>query len=177
MLHTPKTSTPEASLFMNGDGFYYMEGFGNLCVQLIVDVSSLPKKDVQLTHLLAGGKYQKTGATLDTYVQLQNVGQEDISSMRLGYRFDDGEATYKDYNEEVKADGVDGVNLQLPLPKDITPGAHKLTVFVDNIGAAHLPIPMATRLPTRSWSTPRALNASKPTWSSIAARTRVWPTT
>lgn len=131
--YTPKTSTPKASLFMKDDGFYYMEGVGNLCVQLIVDVSSLPKKDVQLTHLLAGGKYQKTGATLDTYVQLQNVGLEDISSMRLGYRFDDGEATYKDYDEEVKADGLSGVSLLLPLPKDITPGAHKLTVFVDNI--------------------------------------------
>lgn len=134
--YTPQTETPNASLLLQNDAFYSLTGVGNLCVQLIVDVSSLPKKDVRLTHLLAGNKYKKLGDDIDAYVQFSNTGLDDIASMRFAYRFDDGDVTYIDDSRTVKSGAVASVEQLVKMPQGMKPGSHKFTFYVDKIDGA-----------------------------------------
>ena len=91
------------------------------------------KKDVELTTLMAGNKYQKAGSKLVAFIGYSNKGLEDISSLRLGYRFDDGEATYIDCNNELKVNKTGSTIANITIPASLAAGPHKLSVFVDNI--------------------------------------------
>lgn len=91
------------------------------------------KKDVELTTLMAGNKYQKAGSKLVAFIGYSNKGLEDISSLRLGYRFDDGEATYIDCNNELKVNATGSAIANITIPASLAAGPHKLSVFVDNI--------------------------------------------
>lgn len=91
------------------------------------------KKDVELTTLMAGNKYQKAGSKLVAFIGYSNKGLEDISSLRLGYRFDDGEATYIDCNNELKVNAKGSTIANITIPASLAAGPHKLSVFVDNI--------------------------------------------
>ena len=123
---------PGGALIMQNDGFYSITN-GNLCIQLIIDISSLPKKDVVLTTLMAGNKYQKPGSEINAFIGYSNIGLEDISSLRLGYRFDDGEATYIDCNDNVKVNAAGSAQENIIVPTSLPAGPHKLSVFVDKI--------------------------------------------
>ncbi len=131
--YMPSTANTSASLIEKDNGFYTMSGFGNLCVQLIVDVSTLPKKAVTMTTLLSGNKYHKAGSPVDAFVMYSNTGQEEISSLRVGYRIDDGETTYVDDSNALKVGASGSVNPQFALPEDLASGKHTLSFFVDKI--------------------------------------------
>lgn len=131
--YTPKTSDENASLIQQNDGFSSLTGAGNLCVQLIIDISNMPKKDVRLTNLLAGNKYKQKGEQIDAFVQFSNVGTEDINSARFGYQFDNGEITYIDSHDMVKSSGIGSLNKMISMPADIKAGTHKLRFFADKL--------------------------------------------
>ncbi len=131
--YQPETPNASASQIEKDGGLYTMAQLGNLCVQLIVDVSSMPKKAVTMTNLLAGNKYHKAGSNVDAFVMYINTGLEEISSVRLGYRIDDGETTYVDNDETLKTSASGSVNPQFCLPEDLSSGNHTLSFFVDKI--------------------------------------------
>lgn len=126
----------------SGD-FFCVMGCGNLCVQLIVDVSNLPSK--QLTHLqlLSGNKYQKPGAQLDAFLSYSNGGRDSISSCRFGYRFDNGSVTYFESNHLLVPGKSGGVEQMITFPSSLTTGVHQLQIFVDQIDGEVVP-PTAT---------------------------------
>lgn len=131
--YTPKSANTNAALIQKGDGFYTIDDLGNLCVQLIVDVSSLPEKDVKLTSLLAGNKYRKAGDKVDAFAMYYNTGLQDISSVRFGYSLDGGAVSYVEKGEAVKAGASASVEQLITLPADLSAGAHQLKFFVDQI--------------------------------------------
>lgn len=131
--YTPKSANTNAALIQKGDGFYTIDDFGNLCVQLIVDVSSLPEKDVKLTSLLAGNKYRKAGDEVDAFMMYSNTGLQDISSVRFGYSLDGGAVSYVEKSDAVKAGESASVEQLVTLPADLPSGAHQLKFFVDQI--------------------------------------------
>ncbi len=131
--YLPQKADDSASQIEKDNGFYTMSDFGNLCVQLIVDVSSLPKKAVTMTTLLSGNKYHKAGSLVDAFVMYDNTGLEDISSLRVGYRIDDGEPAYVDDSNALKVGTSGSVNPQFTLPEDLASGKHTLSFFVDKI--------------------------------------------
>lgn len=133
------TDTPNASLVLQDDGFYTLNGAGDLCVQLIVDISNMPKKNVRLTHLLSGNKYKRPDEKIDAYLQFNNVGLDDISSVRLGYRFDNGAATYVDTNKAVESGRIGTFEQYIDIPSDLGAGKHSLTFFVDNVDGEAAP--------------------------------------
>lgn len=137
--YTPKNANTNASLIQKGDSFYVIDGVGNLCVQLIVDVSTLPQKDVKLSSLLVGNKYRKAGDQLDAFMMYYNTGLQDISSVRFGYSLDDGVVSYIDKNASVKAGESASVEQLVKLPADLPSGAHQLKFFVDNIDGEVIP--------------------------------------
>ena len=63
-----------------GEGLYSLSGLGRLCVQLIVDVSSLPMLDMDMTYLDAGFKYKQPGETVDAYLAFANIGRAALAN-------------------------------------------------------------------------------------------------
>ena len=137
--YTPQSESSYASLIEKSDGFYSMSSLGNLCVQLIVDVSSLPSKAITMKNLLAGNKYHEAGSKVDAFVMYYNTGLEDISSMSIGYRIDDGETTFSDKTETLKTGASGSMEAEFTLPSDLASGKHSLKFFVDKIDGAAAP--------------------------------------
>lgn len=130
-----KISNSGSALILQGETFNSITNFGDLCVQLIVDVSTLPRKAVSLNSILNGVSYKKLGEKMDIMMSYTNAGLDEISSMRLGFRVDDGEAEYIDVNfKEPMAPGKsDTYSVSYGMPAAVAIGRHELNVFVDKI--------------------------------------------
>lgn len=136
-----KVSSSYSTLILQDETFNSITNISDLCVQLIVDVSSLPKKAVSLSNILNGTSYKQIGSTMDIMMSYANVGLETVNSARVGFRIDDGEATYVDLDKTTSSDFANGLQpgasatlqLQLPIPSTTAVGRHNLNVFVDKI--------------------------------------------
>ncbi len=130
-----RISNSGSALILQGETFNSITNFGDLCVQLIVDVSTLPKKAVSLSSILNGVSYKKLGEKMDIMMTYTNAGLDEISSMRLGFRVDDGETEYIDVNfKEPMAPGMsDTYSVSYGMPAAVAIGRHELNVFVDKI--------------------------------------------
>ena len=135
--YTPPTVNQSASLiygnFGLGNGWYSLADMGNLCVQLIVDVSNKAVKDIDMTDLLIGRKYKKAGESIDYLIMYSNVGREAISNFQMGCRIDQREPVFIDINTALAEAGSDGHNDQIELPADLAVGQHLFTCFVNTI--------------------------------------------
>lgn len=129
-------SSANAALYYSGTAFQSLSGIGNLCIQLIIDVTALSEKDVQATNLLAGNKYHKAGDVLDVFMQFSNTGRKSISSCRWGWQLDEGAATYIDCAKTMAEGGTNSLSTSITLPADMTVGHHALHFFVDQIDGA-----------------------------------------
>ncbi len=136
-----QVSSSYSSLILQGETFNSITNIGDLCVQLIIDVSSLPKKVISLNNILNGTSYKQVGSTMDIMMSYANAGLEPISSARIGFRIDDGEATYMNLDNTTAGEFAKGLqpgssatlSLQLPMPSATPVGRHNLNVFVDKI--------------------------------------------
>lgn len=136
-----QVSSSYSSLILQNETFNSITNLGDLCVQLIIDVSSLPKKVISLNNILNGTSYKQVGSTMDIMMSYANAGLEPISSARIGFRIDDGEATYMDLDNTTASEFAKGLqpgssatlSLQLPMPSATPVGRHNLNVFVDKI--------------------------------------------
>ncbi len=136
-----KVSSSYSTLILQDGTFNAITNLSDLCVQLIVDVSSLPQKLISLNNILNGTSYKKIGSTMDIMMTYANAGLETVNSARIGFRIDDGEATYMDLDKTTASEFADGfkpgssttLSLTLPIPETTTVGRHSLNVFVDKI--------------------------------------------
>ena len=137
-----KVSSSYSSLILQDETFNPITNLGDLCVQLIVDVNSLPKKKVGLNSILNGISYKKIDSTMDIMMSYTNAGLEPINSLRLGFRIDDGEPVYFDINKDNNKEYANGFasgksttfsTTDLKVPATIAAGRHNLNVFVDKI--------------------------------------------
>lgn len=131
--YTPSTSSSYASLLYQNGGFASLSGVGNICIQLIVDMSSLPAKKLESQMLLAGNKYKKPGKEIDAFLQYANTGREDIASCQWGYCIDNGEVTTIDQTETLSKGKTGTLEQQIKLPTDMALGGHSLKFFVTKI--------------------------------------------
>lgn len=127
------SSSVNASIYYNGTKFASLSGIGNLCVQLILDLTVLPQKNVTGTMLMVGNKYKKPGDAIDAFLQYSNTGQQDISSVRWGYQVDNGKATFLTNTTALAKGSSESIEAEFDLPKDLTAGSHDLKFFVDQI--------------------------------------------
>ena len=111
-----------------GTGLYSISGVGKLCVQLIVDVSSLPAQDMAITFLDAGFKYKKPGEGIDLMAQLLNVGREPLSSYDVSVQIDSDEPQAFHSDQELPDGQQDTWTQSVRLPDDIAVGMHTLTL-------------------------------------------------
>ena len=119
--------------FGQGMGLYSLSNLGCLCVQLIVDVSSLPAHDIDITWFDAGFKYKKPGEKIDAMINFSNVGRNSIDSYRLGYQLDDMEPVCETQTQSLVSGKMSMWQFSTKLPTDIANGMHTLKVFVDQI--------------------------------------------
>ncbi len=127
-----ESSGTELMIYANlssGEGWYQVNNLGCLCVQLIVDVSSLPEKDIDISYFDSGFRYKKPGEDVELYAIVQNVGRSDIASYELAYQLDDqpeaivnGSNLKEGFNETFQP--------VVSLPSDIAIGKHTLTFYL-----------------------------------------------
>ena len=111
-----------------GTGLYTISGVGKLCVQLIVDVSSLPAQDMAITFLDTGFKYKKPGESIDLMALLLNVGREPLSSYDVSVQIDSDEPLTFHREQELPDGQQDTWTQSVRLADDIAVGMHTLTL-------------------------------------------------
>ncbi|MBQ9356709.1 MAG: Omp28-related outer membrane protein [Prevotella sp.] len=112
----------------SGLALYSIGGAGKLCVQLIVDVSSLPQNDMAITFFDTGFKYKMPGESIDLLATFVNVGRDTISNYDVSLQLDnDTPVAY--HQEMLLPDGYqDTWKTTFSLPEDIGTGMHTLTL-------------------------------------------------
>lgn len=122
-----------------GTGLYSISGAGKLCVQLIVDVSSLPQNDMALNYMDTGFKYKKPGEDVEIMATFINVGRDTIRNYDLRVLID--ETAYDFHRELTLPDGLnDTWTGTVHLSDDIAIGMHTLTLMLTHANGEPLDI-------------------------------------
>lgn len=116
-----------------GEGLYSISGVGKLCVQLIVDVSALPRHVLSMTSLDTGFKYKKAGQTEDVMASFTNTGRDTISTYQLGWQIDNQKPVIMDFDTPLPDGQSETSIFSVSLPADMSVGLHSLTVFVNSV--------------------------------------------
>ena len=119
--------------FGSGLNLYPLSDAGRLCVQLIIDVSSLPLYDIDITWFDSGFKYKEPGEGIDAMINYNNVGRKDIGRYQLGYQLDDEVPVISELTDSLRSSALSDWKFALKLPSDIATGIHKLKVFVGQV--------------------------------------------
>ncbi len=136
--------------YNNRLGLYSISGLGCLCVQLIIDISSLPLHDIDITWMDAGFKYKQPGENIDGMINYVSVGQESATSYRLGYQLDDQEPVSTLMKDTLREGKIADWKYSLTLPTDIAVGMHRLSIFVNEVNGE--PMPVTSRNDTLSFN-------------------------
>lgn len=119
--------------FGQGDGWWSVTNCGMLCAQLILDVSSLPAKAVDMSYLDTGFRYKQPGEDIDLLATVLNAGREDVGSYELYAQIDDM-APESIASTSVLSEGATEDHLYtLHLPADIAVGRHTVRVGVKTV--------------------------------------------
>ena len=117
--------------FGSGEAWYSLGDYGNLCVQLIVDITSLPSQDIDFTYLFFGNKYKKHGEIIDFFSMYSSVGREKVGTYSLAYQIDQRPATIVQFADTLS--GSESWEVEFPVPDDLSIGEHTFRVFVNSI--------------------------------------------
>lgn len=117
--------------FGQGEGWYSSET-GNLCVQLIVDVSNMPPYDIQYTTFTAGHKYKKEDEGVDFLCAFSNAGRDKIETADFSLLIDKKLAeNYHCVN--TKGENVMTIDYRVAFPEPLPVGEHSFTIQLDKI--------------------------------------------
>lgn len=131
--------------FGSGEGLYAVSDKGLLCVQLIVDVSSLPARAFTFTGMTNGYQYKQPGEWLDVFAQYQNSGRDTIKAYTVGYAIDGNQPVCTDTADVIPGGASSSVERVVQLPADIASGEHVLRVFISKAnGVAFDSVPCIT---------------------------------
>lgn len=125
--------------FGQGLNLYSLSELGRLCVQLIVDVSSLPLYDLDITWFDTGFKYKEPGENIDAMINFSNVGRKAVGRYQLCYQLDDNDPVVSNLTDSLRTGVQADWKFSLKLPNDIATGLHTLKVFVGQVEGEALP--------------------------------------
>lgn len=117
--------------FGQGEGWYSSDT-GNLCVQLIVDVSNMVPYDIAFTTFTAGHKYKKVEEGVDFLCSFTNAGRENILSADFSLLVDNQLAEAY-HCENTKGDNTMTIDHRTLFPEALPIGEHTFTVRLDKI--------------------------------------------
>ena len=119
--------------YNQGLALYPITGAGMLCVQLVVDVSTLPAHDMDVVYLDAGFKHKQPGDSLEMLATFRNVGRDSVFAYQVGYQFDANTPVYLNYNDTLPGGAQISNIINTALPFDMPIGMHRLHMFVSQI--------------------------------------------
>ena len=124
--------------FGQGEGLYTISGAGKLCVQLIVDISSLPLNDMAITYLDAGFKHKRPGERVEVLATFTNTGRTTVYNYQIGYRLDTQQPVLINLEDTI-ADGFQDSWMGIvQLPDDLATGTHTLRFFLSSVNGEAL---------------------------------------
>lgn len=119
--------------YTQGEALYPITGAGMLCVQLVVDVSSLPAHDMDVVYLDAGFKHKQPGDSLEMLATFRNVGRDSVFAYQVGYQFDANTPFYVNFSDTLRGGAQASNIINTALPTDMPIGMHHLHMFVSQI--------------------------------------------
>lgn len=117
--------------FDNGN-YYQVTGVGSLCIQMIVDITDMPKQRMSMGFFDNGFKYKKPGEGLEIFAQINNTGAETVNNFRVVCRIDDDDSRYIDMEETLAYGQASTVNKTFDIT-NLPLGGHSLYVYIDKI--------------------------------------------
>lgn len=133
------SSHTNGAIALMNDVLYPLSGIGDLCVQLIVDITNLTPYNMNFGFFDTGFKYKNISEPFEVFTNINNNGRDPISKFRIGWAFDDFEPEYLDIEETVKPGNSYTFNRQLKYPEGCGVGAHEFRVFLESIEGAPVP--------------------------------------
>lgn len=121
------------SFMLYQDGRYYpVSNAGKLCVQLIVDVSNMPREQAAISFFDYGFKYKVKGEQLEVFAIVANVGLDKASSMEIACRIDDSEPVFVPV--DCSLDYGEDMSFEQAYPLDAyAAGGHEVSLYVARI--------------------------------------------
>lgn len=116
-----------------GGVLYPASGVGDICVQLIVDISALPSKNMTVSLMDTGFKYKQASEEIDMFFMLMNVGKDKVESFNVSVSFDGKEPTVYTVNEEIDPGATTTWEQFVPIPKDLGIGTHTVTGYISEV--------------------------------------------
>lgn len=121
-----------------GNNYYQITNVGSLCIQMIVDISNMPKQRMSLGFFDTGFKYKKPGEGLEIFTQINNTGIDSVKNFRMVCRFDDDNFRYVDIKDTLVYGQASTVDTTLNI-SDLPLGGHSLYVYIDKINGMDYP--------------------------------------
>ena len=121
--------TSGATLLLRDDTLYPVSGIGKLCVQLVIDATNMPPYSVTYGFFDTGFKYKKADEKIEIMTTIRNVGRDKITTLRMGWQYDDTEPQYADLTVNMPSGGNYTWNQKLAKPAGLGIGSHTLRVF------------------------------------------------
>lgn len=116
-------------LYQNGE-FFPVTGAGQLCIQLIVDVSSLPAVKVEIPYFDTGFKYKKRGENIEIFSVLKNVGRDAINGVTLAVSLDNGTPMMLEHDTILQPEEELTLTPVFTIPEGTPVGSHDLSIKV-----------------------------------------------
>lgn len=118
---------------LSDNTLYSISGAGSLCVQLIVDVTNMPRKAVSTTFFDTGFKYKKTNEQIEMFYTIANAGREDISSISIAYELDGNEPVVKSFDQQIKEGNSESFSIYAANSGALSIGRHEIKTYVSAI--------------------------------------------
>ena len=116
--------------FGNGEGLYSLSNIGCLCVQLIVDVSTLPLKRLSLQSLDTGFKYKRANERIELFAIFTNTGLESVYGYTMACQIDNEPEQVFTVSDTIAPGKQDALNREIGMPDNIAVGPHSLKFYV-----------------------------------------------
>lgn len=153
---------------VNGQlNLYSISGIGKLCVQLVVDVSSLPQYDLDMTYLDTGFKYKSPGEDIEAFAVFANTGREALNNYQVGYQFDNAAPVFASFEKVLSVGQDDSWQFTCQVPDDCPVGMHTLKVFVGKAEGQPLARPSRKDTLTASFAVYRQSLLRKQTYMEV----------
>lgn len=115
----------------SGEGWYSSET-GNVCVQLIVDISNMPAYDIAYTTFTAGHKYKTATEGVDFLCSFSNAGRENIETADFSFLIDN-EPVEQYHCVNTKGEDFITIDHRVDFAESLSVGEHNFTIVLEKI--------------------------------------------
>lgn len=131
--------TEGATTLFQDNQLHSITGIGMLCVQLIIDVTNMQPYEISYGFFDTGFKYKQKDEEVEIMTTILNVGRDNITTLRMGWQYDDFAPQYVDLTANMPSGGNYTWNQTLAKPAGISIGSHTLKIFPVSADGVEIP--------------------------------------